>query len=251
MSHYWNNRINSCETLWGLCLTFSSSFLENLARVWQPLRPQKSSRDFVSEINLEVLNINFTLHLSSPPASSLLPHKANKGEWKATKNRVTADTKLTARTSFHSSRQSTFAAVVVLCFWRSPQTKCLNMYIATTWFRLASTCNRFGSNIFWLQPINTCKMEGEWKVVASEALVPSSRQKTQPKPSASCCHGLSARHPHALPKSWWTCTHLLWHRHRSNYCHPIQSAQKSLINSEHAKGTKPGIAGSVPVCHQC
>lgn len=104
--------------LWGLCLTFSNSFLENLARFWQTLLPQKSSRDFVSEINLEVLNINFSLHLSSPPASSLLPHKADKGDWKATKSRVTADTKPTARTGFHSSRQSssTFAAVVVLRF---------------------------------------------------------------------------------------------------------------------------------------
>lgn len=82
------------------------------------LFPQKSSSNFVSGINLEVLNINFSLHLPSPPASSLLPHKADEGERKATKSRVTADTKPTARTDFHSSRQSssTFAAVAVLCF---------------------------------------------------------------------------------------------------------------------------------------
>lgn len=83
------------------------------------LFPQKSSSDFVSEINL-VPNINFSLHLPSPPASSLLPHKGDKGEWKATKSRVTAGTKPTARTDFHSYGQSssTFATVVV--------SKCLN-----------------------------------------------------------------------------------------------------------------------------
>lgn len=84
---------------------------DHLARFWQMLLPQKSSSDFVSEINLEMFSIHFSLHLPSPPASSLLPYKADKGEWKATRSRVTADTKPTASTDFHTSRQSssTFA----------------------------------------------------------------------------------------------------------------------------------------------
>lgn len=41
--------------LWGFCLTLSSSFLGEFGKVW--LLPQKSSSEFVSEINLEVLLI--------------------------------------------------------------------------------------------------------------------------------------------------------------------------------------------------
>lgn len=148
------------------------------------LLPQKSSSNFVSEINLEVFNINFSLCLP------LLPFQ------------VCFLTKLTKRMESHQEQGECWHQTHSQDRFPHLQTKlqhscyCLNMYNAATWFRLASTCcNKFSRNIFWLKPINTWKMGGEWKVGVSEALVPSSQQKTWPKPRASCCHGLSAQYP--------------------------------------------------------
>lgn len=124
---------------------------------------------------------------------------------------------------------------------------CLNTYNATTWFRLASTCYKFSRNIFWLKPINTWKMAGEWKAgVRLWCQAVSRKLNLNPELPAAmvCLHNI---HP---PKILTDLYILLGRRHHTNYCHPIQSAHRSLINSEHAEGTQSRITDNAPVCHQ-